>query len=72
MENDPVHHALEAANLALAGRRLERTASRLASIQLRELADSRTMDRHHVLWEAAAVLSVGVATTLLVVGVWLL
>jgi hypothetical protein len=72
MENDPIDHALEAANIALVGRRLERTASRLASIQLRELTDSSGVNRHHVVWEAAAVLSVGFAAMLFVVGVWFL
>lgn len=72
MDSEPIDHALEAANLALAGRRIERAASRFASIQLRELGNSARSARHHWAWEAAAVLSVGLATTLFVVGVWFL
>jgi hypothetical protein len=72
MEHEPIDQALLAANLALTGRRRERTASRFASIQLREWSTSRGTDRHHLMWEAAAVLSVGFAATLFVVGVWFL
>ncbi len=57
--------ALRAANLALSGRR-HREASRFASIELR-FTDPRTGP-----WEVAALLSVAVASFLIVLGVWFL
>lgn len=57
--------ALRAANLALSGRR-HREASRFASIELR-FTDPRTGP-----WEVAALLSVAVASLLIVLGVWFL
>jgi hypothetical protein len=57
--------ALRAANQALSGRK-RREVSRIASIELR-FTDARSGA-----WEALAVLSVGVATVLCVVGVWFL
>jgi hypothetical protein len=57
--------ALRAANLAFSGRR-RREASRFASIELR-FTDPRTGP-----WEVAAVLSVAVASVLIVLGVWFL
>lgn len=72
MEVEQVDHALEAANVALSGRRLERAASRFASIQLRGLNDPPRFDRHYHAWECAAIVSVGVAAVLFVVGLWCL
>ncbi|HKY39804.1 MAG TPA: hypothetical protein VJN18_27890 [Polyangiaceae bacterium] len=67
----PVHEiepifdpALRAANRALSGRRRE--VSRIASIELR-FTDARSGA-----WEALAMLSVGIATVLGVLGVWFL
>ncbi len=72
MELEPTDPALQAANVALTGRRLERAASRFASVQLRGLDEPAPSDRHHVVWEVAAVCSVALAATLLVFAVWLL
>jgi len=55
--------ALRAANQALSGSR-RREASRFASIELR-FTDPRTGP-----WEVAAMMSVAVAATLVVVGLW--
>ncbi len=63
---DPEHAldpALRAANQALSGRR-RREASRFASIELR-FTDPRTGP-----WEVAAMMSVGVAATLVIIGLW--
>jgi hypothetical protein len=57
--------ALRAANLALSGRK-RREVSRIASIELR-FTDARSGA-----WEALAMLSVGIATVLCVIGVWFL
>jgi hypothetical protein len=57
--------ALRAANQALSGRQ-RREVSRIASIELR-FTDARSGA-----WEALAMLSVGVATVLCVLGVWFL
>ncbi len=57
--------ALRAANLALSGRK-RREVSRIASIELR-FTDGRSGA-----WEALAMISVGVATALCVIGVWFL
>lgn len=57
--------ALRAANLALSGRK-RREVSRIASIELR-FTDGRSGA-----WEALAMISVGVATVLGVLGVWFL
>jgi hypothetical protein len=57
--------ALRAANLALSGRK-RREVSRIASIELR-FTDARSGA-----WEALAMVSVGVATVLCVIGVWFL
>jgi hypothetical protein len=57
--------ALRAANQALSGRR-RREASRFASIELR-FTDPRTGP-----WEVAAMTSVAVAATLVIVGLWLM
>lgn len=57
--------ALRAANQALSGRQ-RREVSRIASIELR-FTDARSGA-----WEAMAMLSVGVATVLCVLGVWFL
>ncbi|MES1188871.1 MAG: hypothetical protein ABUL60_33960 [Myxococcales bacterium] len=57
--------ALRAANLALSGRK-RREVSRIASIELR-FTDARSGA-----WEALAMISVGVATVLCVIGVWFL
>jgi hypothetical protein len=68
----PVHEiepifdpALRAANQALSGRK-RREVSRIASIELR-FTDARSGA-----WEALAMLSVGIATVLGVLGVWFL
>jgi hypothetical protein len=68
----PVHEseqifdpALRAANQALSGRK-RREVSRIASIELR-FTDARSGA-----WEALAMLSVGVATVIAVIGVWFL
>ena len=57
--------ALRAANLALSGRK-RREVSRIASIEL------RFTDARNGAWEALAMISVGVATVLCVIGVWFL
>ena len=57
--------ALRAANVALSGRK-RREVSRIASIELR-FTDARSGA-----WEALAMISVGVATVLGVLGVWFL
>lgn len=57
--------ALRAANLALSGRK-RREVSRIASIELR-FTDARSGA-----WEALAMVSIGIATALVVVGVWFL
>ena len=62
-EEQHLDPALRAANLALSGRR-HREASRFASIELR-FTDPRTGP-----WEAAALVSVAVASFLIVLGVW--
>ena len=63
-ENEPIFDpALRAANLALSGRK-RREVSRIASIELR-FTDARSGA-----WEALAMISVGVATALCVIGVW--
>ena len=55
--------ALRAANLALSGRK-RREVSRIASIELR-FTDARSGA-----WEALAMVTVGVAAVLCVIGVW--
>jgi hypothetical protein len=65
MDHQPLHDALEAANLALSGRNRS-AAGRFASIELRSI-DARTGA-----WDIAAVASVALATLLLVLGVWFL
>lgn len=60
-----VDPALRAANLALSGRK-RREVSRIASIELR-FTDARSGA-----WEALAMLTVGIATVLGVLGVWFL
>lgn len=75
MQLESVDPALQAANLALAGRRIERTTTRLASVQLRSLGDEASMARsaqRHVAWEAGAMLAVGLLALSLVIGIWLL
>jgi hypothetical protein len=72
MDHDPSTRALSAANLALAGRRLERTANRFASVELRELMRRPGLDPRHLAWEIAALMSVAVAAVLCVAGVWFL
>jgi hypothetical protein len=62
-EREHLDTALRAANLALSGRR-HREASRFASIELR-FVDPRSGP-----WEMAAILSVGVAAVLIVIGLW--
>lgn len=57
--------ALRAANLALSGRK-RREVSRIASIELR-FTDARSGA-----WEAMAMLCVGIATVLGVLGIWFL
>lgn len=64
-EEQHLDPALRAANVALSGRR-HREASRFASIELR-FTDPRTGP-----WEVAAVVSVAVASFLIVLGVWFL
>lgn len=65
-ETEPIFDpALRAANQALSGRQ-RREVSRIASIELR-FTDARSGA-----WEALAMLSVGVATVLCVLGVWFL
>ncbi len=65
-ENEQIFDpALRAANLALSGRK-RREVSRIASIELR-FTDARSGA-----WEALAMISVGVATALCVIGVWFL
>jgi hypothetical protein len=57
--------ALRSANIALSGRK-HREVTRLASIELRS-SDPRTSP-----WEAAAIVSVGFLSVLVVVGCWFL
>ena len=57
--------ALRAANQALSGRK-RREVTRIASIELR-FTDARSGA-----WEALAMLSVGIATVIGVLGVWFL
>ncbi len=65
-ENEQIFDpALRAANVALSGRK-RREVSRIASIELR-FTDARSGA-----WEALAMVSVGVATVLCVIGVWFL
>jgi hypothetical protein len=65
-ENEPIFDpALRAANVALSGRK-RREVSRIASIELR-FTDARSGA-----WEALAMISVGVATVLCVLGIWFL
>ncbi|HVU00906.1 MAG TPA: hypothetical protein VHE30_04110 [Polyangiaceae bacterium] len=64
MERQHIETALQAANVALTGRR-ERQASSFASIELRE-EDPRTGH-----WEMAATLVVGGAAVLAVIVAWL-
>lgn len=78
MQLESVDPALQAANLALAGRRIERTTTRLASVQLRSLSTpseagmlARSAQRY-VAWEAGAMLAVGLLAFCAVVGVWFL
>jgi hypothetical protein len=76
MQLEPFDPALQAANLALLGRRFDRSSGRLASVQLRSLdhdpRQSATRERKHLAWEAVATLIVGVAALLGVVGLWFL
>ena len=67
MSEDQQHgdSALRAANLALSGRQ-RREASRFASIELR-FTDPRTGP-----WEMAAMMSIAVASMLVVIGLWFL
>ena len=65
-DNDQIFDpALRAANVALSGRK-RREVSRIASIELR-FTDARSGA-----WEALAMVSVGVATVIGVIGVWFL
>ncbi len=72
MDSEPIDPALQAANLALTGRRMQRAASRFASIQLRGIHEPAQSDRSHVIWEIAAVASIALASALVVCGVWML
>jgi hypothetical protein len=63
MEDEPINAALAAANVALSGKS-QSYGNRLASIEL------RAVDAHTGAWEIAALVSVALATTLAVVGVW--
>jgi hypothetical protein len=58
--------ALDAANLALTGRHRRQATSRFASIELRHV------DPQTGAWELAAMASVGLATLLVVLGIWFL
>lgn len=71
MEPTAPDPALAAANLALQGRRPLRTASRFASIQLRDMEGSARAERRNLAWEMAAVLAVGMAALVGVAGLWL-
>ncbi|MEN9580975.1 MAG: hypothetical protein RJA70_3984 [Pseudomonadota bacterium] len=71
MDTDQTDPALRAANLALTGRRLERAASRFASIELRGLERHTPNERRSMVWEVAALLSVGGAALLAAIGLWL-
>jgi hypothetical protein len=62
--------ALQAANLALHGRKTERAASRFASIQLRDMGASLQAERRTLGWEMAAVAAVGFAAVLGVTALW--
>lgn len=70
MDTDQTDPALRAANLALSGRRLERAASRFASIELRGVERQTPNHRRHLVWEMAAMLSVAGAALLAAVGLW--
>lgn len=64
MDRHGTDSALEAANVALSGRK-NRETSRFASIELRDV-DPRTGE-----WEIAATACVGLATLVFILGVWL-
>jgi hypothetical protein len=70
MDQEHTDAALQAANLALTGRRLQRAASRFASIQLRGIDADPASDRHHLGWEIAAVSMVSLAAVLGVAALW--
>ena len=72
MQIDSPDHALRAANLAIEGRRVNGTASRFASIQLRDIDTPSSSDRSHLAWEVAAVFAVSVASVLGVLALWFL
>lgn len=63
--------ALQAANLALQGRKTPRAASRFASIELRDMASNVTRERRSLAWEMAALLAVGIAALVGVAGLWM-
>ena len=74
--------SLQSANQALGGR-AERSTSRFASVELRGLEELDTAEKLGLplqresrvpngAWEIAAMLSVGIATVLAVVGLWFL
>ncbi len=64
-ENDqPFDPGLRAANLALSGRK-RREVSRISSLELR-FSDPKSKP-----WEALAMISVGLLSVLVVVGLWL-
>jgi hypothetical protein len=65
MDQDGELTALRAANLAFSGRR-QKSSPALLSIEL------KASDPRSSLWEVAAMASVGLLATLVVVGVWLL
>ena len=73
MEMEHTDPALRAANLALVGKRVQRRpAGRFASVELRAIESSPASDRRNIAWETAAVLSIGAAAVLAVIGLWLL
>jgi hypothetical protein len=65
MDQQPLHDALDAANLALTGRN-GRASGRFASIEL------RSVDAKTGAWDIAAIASVALATVLLILGIWFL
>lgn len=64
--------AIQAANLALDGRRRKQTASRFASIELQRLTAPEPSSRRYIAWELAAVSAIGVAAVLGVSALWFL
>ena len=64
--------AIQAANLALDGRREKQVASRFASIELQRLNTPEPSSRRYIAWEFAAVSAIGFCACLSVIALWFL